>query len=125
MIYDPQYVNGKLDLPSKEILEKYNSHPSVTLKQLAKEYNTTSPTIKRRIIEAGGTVKDPNSLKGRKFIPTKKIVEEYLQGMSQADLGKKYGVSYRTIGNRLISQGVRLRTHKEACDLHRNNKKAK
>ena len=101
---------SKLNLPEQEILEKYNASPDVTLKSLAQEYGVSWPTIKKRIISAGGKIKDPDSFKKMK-LPSKEILERYNKepNMTLVKLGKEYNVSYNTIKARILEEGGTLK----------------
>lgn len=53
------------------------------------------------------------------------IIEEYQQGLSTFELGKKYGVSYSTIRNRLREAGIPLRHKASHLSTDKNPTKGK
>jgi len=90
----------KIELPINEIIEKWKQ--GATQRELAKEYGVSVNTIGRRIAEYHKKIGKPNPKQKQKIdLPINEIVEKWEKGVTQRELTKEYGVSYRTIRNRI------------------------
>ena len=97
-------LNPKIELPIEKIVEKWKQ--GATQKELAKEYGVSTQTINNRIseyYEKEGKQKTKPKRKSKLKIelPIDEIVEKWEQGNTLIELTKEYGVSYRTIRNRI------------------------
>ena len=97
-------LNLKIELPIDEIVEKWEQ--GATQKELAKEYGVSTQTINNRIseyYEKEGKQKPKPKRKSKLKIelPMDEIVEKWEQENTLIELTKEYGVSYRTIRNRI------------------------
>ena len=94
----------KIELPIDEIVEKWEQ--GNTLIELTKEYGVSYRTIRNRISEyyekeGKQKTKPKRKLKPKKELPIDEIVEKWEKGVTQRELTKEYGVSYRTIQSRI------------------------
>ena len=95
-------LNPKIELPIEKIVEKWKQ--GATQKELAKEYGVSTQTINNRIseyYEKEGKQKPKRKSKLKIELPIDEIVEKWEQGNTLIELTKEYGVSYRTIRNRI------------------------
>ena len=90
----------RMELPIDEIVEKWKQ--GSTIKELAKEYGVSQTTINKRISEYYENIgKSKPKRKTKKELPIDEIVEKWEKGVTQRELTKEYGVSYRTIQSRI------------------------
>ena len=123
----------KLNLPDKEICDKYLDGMSTP--KLAKEYNCSitpifkilrNNNIKIRSISEANTIwiTEKNNL-NLIYLPVKKICDEYKNGMSIPDLARQYDCDVKTIKKRLCENGIRLKTFpkiptEKICNEYKN-----
>ena len=89
-----------MELPIDEIVEKWKQ--GSTIKELAKEYGVSQTTINKRISEYYENIgKSKPKRKTKIELPIDEIVEKWEKGVTQRELTKEYGVSYRTIQSRI------------------------
>ena len=90
----------RMELPIDEIVEKWKQ--GSTIKELAKEYGVSQTTINKRISEYYENIgKSKPKRKTKIELPIDEIVEKWEKGVTQRELTKEYGVSYRTIQSRI------------------------
>ena len=92
--------NIKIEIPIDEIVKKWKQGD--TQRELAIEYGISYFTINSRISEYYEKIGKPRPRpKPRMELPIDEIVEKWEKGVTQRELTKEYGVSYRTIQSRI------------------------
>lgn len=95
----------KHELKNEELVQLYQS--GMSLSRIAKKFNTTRCLVKRRLNSEGiEVVVFPN----KKILPEDDICSEYLAGVTQKNLGLKYGVRGSVIRDLLIRNNVALKS---------------
>lgn len=111
----------KLDLPEKEICEKYLNGMSTV--EIAKEYRCSDPTIADRLHRNGIEIRSlPETFRGKRSnedhpryikLPIKEICRKYLNGMSISDLSNEYKCDSAVIKRRLHNNNIEIKTTSE------------
>ena len=95
-------MSDRIDLNTAEIAELSNE--GMTVREIARRFNVSIMTIHRRMREMNIYAK---KIKKIDEATSKRIVMEYLyKDVSQDELGRRYGVSRRTIRRCLENSGV-------------------
>jgi len=97
---------NKIELPVEQIKSECES--GMTQRELVVKYGVSRDTIRNRLIEAGVQTRNGGGF-NKIELPMEQIKSEYESGMTQRELGKKYGVASNTIRNRLLKEGVQTR----------------
>jgi len=134
----PQYTDRmkmegrpRMSLPADEIAYKY-SVLGIPMSQLQTAYGVSQGVITRRIISGGAAIRSLKEAMStseylgrvRLDLPTSDLVYKYkCLGISTTDLAKEYNVSQPTIIDRLISEGISIRTIKESHNTSKYLKK--
>jgi Mor family transcriptional regulator len=106
-------INGRhninyMDLPMNLIIEEYNN--GAGLRQLAKKYNTSHETIRKRLIKSGADMKPKGMPKGiyLKPVDEKKLLEIYTKSHSVVEASEVLGVSHTKIYDTLKDLNIEL-----------------
>ena len=106
-------INGRnnknyMDLPMDLIIKDYNN--GIGLRQLAKKYNISHETIRKRLIKSGTNMKPKGLPKGTYLVPvdTEKLVEIYSKSHSVAEASEVLGLSNTKLYSTLRDLNIEL-----------------